>query len=154
MCQDRNVHTRDHLRRHEKTEKHMSAVQHHATHQRGFGEEGQRSDAVQSTHERSMLGVGLILEEMSTSMVDHLVGDDFVTSTDVDSGEDGVQFQQSLAEQSWAQIATALSNLLEGDELSDEEGHGDQDMASEVGMEDAFTEAESGKLILNIRSFA
>ena len=101
-----------------------------------------------------MLGVGLILEEMSTSMVDHLVGDDFVTSTDVDSGEDGVQFQQSLAEQSWAQIATALSNLLEGDELSDEEGHGDQDMASEVGMEDAFTEAESGKLILNIRSFA
>ncbi|KAI6026090.1 hypothetical protein EDC04DRAFT_2606176 [Pisolithus marmoratus] len=145
-CQDHRTHTREHLRRHERTEKHMSAVQHHhATQQGGFNEGGHGlDDVVKSIHDQSMLGVGLILDEMSTSMVDHLVGEDFVTSTDADSGEADNQFQQSLTEKSWTQIAAALSNFLGEDELSDEGGCGDQDVTSEVGMEDVFTEAGSG----------
>ncbi|KAI5998469.1 hypothetical protein EDC04DRAFT_2976334 [Pisolithus marmoratus] len=127
-CQDHRTHTREHLRRHERTEKHMSAVQHHhATQQGGFNEGGHGlDDAVKSIHDQSMLGVGLILDEMSTSMVDHLVVEDFVTSTDANSGEADNQFQQSLTEKSWTQIAAALSNFLGEDELSDEGGCGDK----------------------------
>ena len=100
-----------------------------------------------------MLGVELIFEDMSTSMMDQLVGDDFVTPADADSGEAEIQFQQSLAEKSQKEIAAALSNFLREDELSDEEGCGEQDVASEVGMEDTFTEAGSGKVMLRIKPF-
>ncbi|KAI6028155.1 hypothetical protein EDC04DRAFT_2605807 [Pisolithus marmoratus] len=145
-CWDHRTHVREHLRRHERTEKHMSAVQHHhATQQGGFNEGGHGlDDAVKIIHDQSMLGVGLILDEMSTSMVDHLVGEGFVTSTDPDSGDADNQFQQSLTEKSQTQIAAAPSNFLGEDELSDEGRYGDQDVTSEVGMEDAFTEAGSG----------
>ncbi|KIO14594.1 hypothetical protein M404DRAFT_17472 [Pisolithus tinctorius Marx 270] len=70
-----------------------------------------------------MHGVGLILEEISVPNVE----DGFGEYIGADFGEGWVQFQGSLLEKSHAQIAAALSSLLDEDKLSDEEGPGEQD---------------------------
>ncbi|KAI5996522.1 hypothetical protein F5J12DRAFT_907093 [Pisolithus orientalis] len=112
---DNKVHSRDHARRHEKTQTHLSSVQYHCSKHQGAFDAGGcvpgDGEKFPSTHDQSMHGIGLILEEISVPNVEDGFGE--YIGADFDEEGPGEQDGETLDSESEVNVFMGTGN--EGD---------------------------------------
>jgi len=123
LCQDNKPHNRQAAITHEKTKSHQDAIKYHSRKQHHRGD-GSVLPEAQSVKDKSMAGLHLLLDDMAMpdfELSDSADGVGDYSATTADSG-DGGHFGQSLPAITKAMIAQGLSNLLDENDLSDDQG--------------------------------